>query len=303
MDFIAAAHADTNTTATLTVNVPTGTQDGDIIFAYLKGTAPFTPPSGWTHLADTLDASTGNTHALYYRIASSEPASYDWTANSGSRYGVTHATFRDGFDTSDPIDVVSDTGYVVNNATLRAASMVVSAVDSPLIFFGGFHLSAVQTISPATNPATFAEHVDTWNSSSRFGREIASVTWSGSGATGDMDATISVATVSKHAFAVALNPDSGQVIEVGQPSETDTALGVAHLKSRSVGLVSETDTAFSLGRLKSRLVGLVTEADSALALVTSLAVAAILQFSLVFSLWRGLTQRLRRSRKPPWTDT
>ena len=242
--FVAAAHGDANSTS-VTVNKPTGTADGDIEFLLLKHLANEDPNSGltgWTQLGTRrYDATSGSSHSLYYRIAASEGASYTIGWATSGRSGATVATYRDGFDTADPIDVVSDTAYTTSNATVRAAGMTVSAANSPLIWFGNTHNSSSATMTPATNPGTFVEDVDNWNSTSRWGREIASFVWTGSGATGDMDATNSVSTTTKHAFAVALNPSGGSA------ATTTPGTGSAITQGRAPSAIGEINTGITTG--------------------------------------------------------
>ncbi len=242
--FVAAAHGDAISTS-VTVNKPTGTADGDIEFLLLKHLANEDPNSGltgWTQLGTRrYDATSGSSHSLYYRIAASEGASYTIGWATSGRSGATVATYRDGFDTADPIDVVSDTAYTTSNATVRAAGMTVSAANSPLIWFGNTHNSSSATMTPATNPGTFVEDVDNWNSTSRWGREIASFVWTGSGATGDMDATNSVSTTTKHAFAVALNPSGGSA------ATTTPGTGSAITQGRAPSAIGEINTGITTG--------------------------------------------------------
>ena len=205
--FVAAAHYDSASSASAVVTKPTGTADNDILFALVKritATDPSTVPTGWAQIGKLSGGAAPNW--LYWKLAASEGADYTWGWAAAERTGVTIAAYRDGFSTAAPIDVVSATAYVTSDTINRAASMLVTAVNSPLIFFCSVHDPSSRTHTPPTVPATFAEDVDTGNTDSRMSREIASVVWTGSGATGNMDATISVATADKRAFAVALNP-------------------------------------------------------------------------------------------------
>lgn len=211
--FVAVAHSvDATPVTSLACNKPTGTVDNDIMFAFIKrndSTAPSVVPSGWTLTADN-PVGGGNSFWLYHRVASSEGSSYTWQWAAGGRTGISIVTYRDGFDTTTPIDVVSDTVYTTSNTTVRAASMTVTAVNSPIIFFGATHATASMTYDTApTTPTTLAEDVDYYDATGRFGRGIHSAVWTGSGATGDMDAVISSVQTDKHAFAVALVPSAG----------------------------------------------------------------------------------------------
>lgn len=213
--FVAAGHYNNASSAAAVVPKPAGTVADDLMWAFLKSVngAPTSAPSGWVYVADTDEAGSGSNFSLYYKVAGgSEPADYTWNFAVAGRLGGTIPTYRDGFNISTPLDVFSDTAYTVSNTISRAAGMTVTAPNSPLIFFGGTHSSAEDTFTPPTNPTAFAEDVDAGagtGGTSRFSREIASVVWTGSGATGNMDATINVTTTTKHAFAVALNPSVG----------------------------------------------------------------------------------------------
>lgn len=209
--FVAVAHStDSASTASLACNKPTGTVDNDIMFAFIKrndSTDPNTVPTGWT-LAGSRVPGGANSFWLYYRVASSEGASYTWGWAAAGRTGISIATYRDGFNTSSPIDVVSNTSYVTSDTTVRAASVSAAAANSPIVFFGGVHNASSVTFTPPSGPSAMAEDVDYYNDQSRFARTFASLIWTGSGATGNMDATASITTIDKHAFAIVLVPST-----------------------------------------------------------------------------------------------
>lgn len=207
--FVAAAHYDNVSSSSGVVTKPTGTADNDIMFTLIKRigtTDPNSVPSGWTLVTTRRDLAGGSSFWLYWKLAASEGTDYTWGWAAAARLGITVYTYRGGFDTADPIDVVSDTAYVTSNTTVRAATMTVTAANSVLLFFGGINQSSSITYTAPTVPASMTEDVDQYSDQSRFGRTVASLVWTGSGATGDMDATASGTTVDKHAFAVALNP-------------------------------------------------------------------------------------------------
>lgn len=211
--FVAAGtHYDSASSTSAVVPVPAGTAENDILFALVKygssfGPAPTGPGSGWVSIADDTDGNSGSNWSVWWKLAvASEAADYTWTSTSGRTGGIMYA-FRDGFDTADAIDVVSaDANYFTNDTTNRASGITVAAANSPLIFFGMGHGSSALTQTVPTNPTTFTEHNDSYGANSRFWRQCASVIWSGSGATGNIDSTISSSTIEKVSFAVALNP-------------------------------------------------------------------------------------------------
>jgi hypothetical protein len=206
------AHSTDSAAATsLACNVPTGTVNGDLMFMLIKRGTNGDPSgglTGWT-LGQSNTPAGATSHWVYYRVASSEPASYtpDWGASS-SRTGVTIITFTGNH--ASPIDAWSDTAYTTSDTTLRAAAFTVGAANYHLVLFGCQHSSASVTVTTgATVPITFTERVNDWTSASRFSRYIASGDWSGSGSTGTIDATLSATSIDKHMFAVSIIPAAG----------------------------------------------------------------------------------------------
>lgn len=188
----------------LSPSVPFSVNDDDILFAYIAlsiGQAISSAPSGWASLGND----TAQKHYLYYKIASSESGSYTWTWGSDSKARIQIAAYRGGFDPGDPIDATSNTDYVTSDTTVRAASFSVTNTDSTIIFAGCGYGAAACTFTPPTNPGTFTEDVDAGDSSSDRYITFAHYEWPSSGATGDIDATFSTTTTTKHAFAVSLN--------------------------------------------------------------------------------------------------
>lgn len=235
-DYVHHTNFDSNSATDIVLTKPTGTTTNDMLFALLKngnGDDPSAVPSGWALVDGTAsDAlSTGPKHFLYYLVAGgSEPADYTWTWASAARSGGTMICYRDGFDTVTPIDVLSNTSYETSDTNCRAASMTVSATGSPLIFFGCVHenLDTV-TFGVPNNPsgATWTERVDTIDfTNSRFGRAISDTIWSSSGATSDMDSTMSHTKTAKHAFAVALNPASGRTAKNTRSNPLGVEIGM-----------------------------------------------------------------------------
>lgn len=212
--FVNAAHADGNAVTSVAPSVPASVADGDLLLTFLKSTNaaeadPSTVPSGWTQVAKAVPAGS-STYWVYYKIAASESGSYTWGWAGAARRAATVVAYRDGFSISSVSDfTVSNTTYITANTTVRAASFSVPSSNSPLIWIGSSHFSSAQTLTTPTVPTGWASDVDdNWSSASRGLREIASMTWSSSGATGDIDSTLSTSNGDKHAFALALNPST-----------------------------------------------------------------------------------------------
>lgn len=231
-DYVHHTNFDNTVVTDIVLTKPTGTTTNDILFALLKngnGADPSATPSGWSLVAsDVLTA--GSKHFLYRLVAGgSEPANYTWTWAASTRLGGTMICYRDGFNTAGPIDVTSNTSYETSDTTCRAASMTVTNTGSPLIFFGcvADNLDTV-TFGLPNNPsgATWTERVDTHDpSNSRFARVISDTIWASSGATSDMDSTMSHTKTAKHAFAVALVP-SGRSSKNTRPAPLGVEVGM-----------------------------------------------------------------------------
>ena len=86
--------------------------------------------------------------------------------------------------------------------------MTTSVVSEVLLFFGAMEKSTETPTftKPSVPTSDWAENVDYGHADSDFWREVCSMTWSSSGATGNMDATSTSTASTKHAFAVALKP-------------------------------------------------------------------------------------------------
>jgi len=249
---------------------PSGVADGDILFTLIKritDTDPTTSPSGWTLLGKDITTG-GSGHWLYYKIAASEPADYTWGWAGSQRTGIQVIAYRDGFDTADPIDVVSNTSYETSNNNARAASISAAAANSPLIYFGNFHTSSSRTWTAPASPAGFAEDLDAYGGGARWAREVASQVLAASGATGDMDGVFSGAVdTNKHAFAVILNPASGGIsasLAATLGAITPTATAQIRINGRVAGTLGNTTLA-ATGRVSTaaRLAG--TLGDTTLA--------------------------------------
>lgn len=119
-----ATNATNGAGSSQSVNVPTGTVNGDVMLAFINGyksggttvSVPNTP-AGWTLLPGEStggDKSAGGGGAgnaalgVYYRIAASEPASYTFSNNAaGDAYLDVAISAYSGVDTSSPFNLTS----------------------------------------------------------------------------------------------------------------------------------------------------------------------------------------------------
>jgi hypothetical protein len=201
ISYISTSYNTAIATSYVNVSVPAGVQDDDLLVAFVgSGSSALNYATGWTLVGNY------NVFAAFYKIASSESGPYTFGQISPSRIRAQVCCYRGGFNTADPIDVISATPYTNFDTILRAAGVTVSAANSNIIFWGGSAQTAALTYTPPINPLTFVEDVDDGDTTADVWFEFSHRQWSGSGATGDIDATISVARNVKYAVALVLNP-------------------------------------------------------------------------------------------------
>jgi hypothetical protein len=110
--FVAAA-GNTGSSNNLTVNVPAGTANDDVMVMNVTGGQTITDPTGWTPIDSSVS---GAYHAkTYYRVASSEPASYTVSFGSFTTTIAVINTYR-GVDTTNPINAHSLQNYASASA-------------------------------------------------------------------------------------------------------------------------------------------------------------------------------------------
>jgi hypothetical protein len=205
---IDATVANSSAADTLSCDKPAGTAQNDIMFAlvFCYGGSITSSPTGWTLLASS------GMHYLYYKVAgASEPASYTWKLSASVQFAISIITYRDGFDTANPIESYSNTPYTTADQSIVAGAVTTSGANHAILVFAQQYTSLERThTAPATQDDQWAEDLDTHDAAAKCARAIYSDVWSESGSTGTITVTSNVSTgTNKHAFAVALNPPSG----------------------------------------------------------------------------------------------
>jgi hypothetical protein len=230
----------------VTVNAPSGVTDGDLMFTFIMnyGYIIDSVPSGWNSL---LSATPGTDHYyLYWKWASSEPASYTWSFSASARVHIVCVAYycsAGEFDSSkaSPFDVTSSSNYRTNDTILRAASMTTTRSGDPLFFFGGVYSTSGKTLTKPSIPTSdwVADYNRGSAATSRFYGIICSMIWTSYGSTTNMDATISSNVGTKHAFAVSYKSDYLIVSEnLRLLSVCNKSMPILRLISDSVALLS-----------------------------------------------------------------
>lgn len=138
----ANAPAPTAIGTTSVCPVPTGTVNGDLLLMFSANSGPgaYTNPTGWTLIqSQTKDGASDVEGACWYRIASSEPASYTLTETTGSTTIITvMACYTGGINSASPI---RSSGVIASGATAVSTSptpvllSTVGASDTVVIFY------------------------------------------------------------------------------------------------------------------------------------------------------------------------
>lgn len=133
--FVAATSTSFTTATSVVASVPAGTSDDDAIIALLTVNSllrPATTPVGWTLLRTVSGASAMRTY-VYYRIASSEPASYEFSWGGGTTQGVVHLLSYSGADMVDPVNASGGDDGTANLAT--SPSIVTDTPDCTVVSY------------------------------------------------------------------------------------------------------------------------------------------------------------------------
>jgi hypothetical protein len=130
-------------TTTFVLNVPAGVQDGDVMIATLSTNAgTLTKPAASNWFALTTSATKGT----WYKVASSEPASYTWTDGAVSTNWAGIVDAYTGVDTNSVPEV---TGALLTGATAAVTwTSITSTTDQAMSIAASFENNNVDTIVP-----------------------------------------------------------------------------------------------------------------------------------------------------------
>lgn len=199
--FIASAASTFSSGNALTCTVPSGKTDGDIMIAAFTsdaGGGPTVTLTGWTLIQDSAGSTPSARLVTWYRIASSEPATYQVTISGGAVamvFGI--AIFRPGNATQP--DTSSQQINTASSANVDAAT-ITPTVGSAVVFVGCSNNESVTFTPPSgyteiITPAVIADATLT----------VCCVEDWGGGATGTITATQSLSAESM-AHLIAIKP-------------------------------------------------------------------------------------------------
>lgn len=133
------AQSQTSTTTSVTVTKPTNTSDGDFMIAFLTvGSNITSAPSGWTLHSGFLHDNV-NWSYVYWKIAASEGASYQWQFGSATMV-ASIATYRGD---KGKIQIHSDRYFSQDTGDPVTTPTIVTAATSKILYYTARRQGAV----------------------------------------------------------------------------------------------------------------------------------------------------------------
>ncbi len=148
-----------NSASIATVNKPSGTVDGDLLIGFLTSlsAATLSAPAGWTPITTV---GPGIRTRAWYRIASSEPNSYNFTSNVPIDYLYANVFRYSGANSSNPIDSYDSETGTSSGGEIATAAVTTTTANTKILKFGaldyGF-LGAPANISGYTSRESFSD--------------------------------------------------------------------------------------------------------------------------------------------------
>lgn len=192
--------------STLTISKPSGTTDGDLLIAifYLESDTNTwsSVPSGWQTGPTIANAGEFKLH-LFWKIASSEPASWNWTPTSSAWRAGFCAAYSGALGTDlSRVEISGGSqGDSVSPATSQTAPSITTSTDADLVVFVYGNFSGTD----ATAITGFASN----NRQTFGGLLLADAIKTPAGATGTTAPSSGVGTQDYAAMHVAFLLDTG----------------------------------------------------------------------------------------------
>ena len=198
--------ATCNATANTSVSVPGGTTNGDVMLMVInsKDNAAQATPTGWTRVGTQLNNTTALTTNIFYRVASSEPASYAPTT-TGVSHCLSISSFS-GVDTTSPINASSQRANP-SSTTITADAITPSVAGTEVVFISGYGNDETHSGYSGTNP-TFAERLDAKTAAGTDNAiALASGAKTDTTSTGNRTANATSPAAANNGYLIALAPE------------------------------------------------------------------------------------------------
>lgn len=204
--------------ANTVISKPSGTADGDVLFAFLAGsrnggTNPSisSVPSGWTEIHNsTCDTSTGRM-VSYYKVASSEGSNWTWTWNSANPDTCGAVIRVSGGINPSVIALATDDGSVDSDSTPTFTGGVTPSAADSLLILAGYSKDAGNAHSSqaiTTSNPTWSERLDQSVGVTNSVLSIVTANRTQATATGDFSLTVDSGSASTDAIGhlISISP-------------------------------------------------------------------------------------------------
>lgn len=230
--FAGATTSDTS----VTNDVPSGTVDGDILlWAISGGTATPATPSGWSPWASHVNT---NKLTIFYRFASSEPASYTASGLTAGSYTAEMSAYR-GVDQTTPQDATPTTGTSsvpsITTVTPNAYAVVHGKCKSATGVTNTNWTSSNGTVAGQTTMTTSGSTNDT-SATTYLARPTAGAVTVGLQASGTVTSQIRISSALRPA---AITADASRTVTAGLTSDSVVTRPVSATEAVTAGLTAD----------------------------------------------------------------
>lgn len=149
---VASATASVSGSQTLTITKPTGTADGDLMIMHIiRSDTTVATPSGWTLKDSDTTASNGYTY-LFYKVASSEGASYSVLTLGGGNVAAIGSIVTLRYQNSSAFDQQSKTVDTTVDTTANGTAITPTTKPQSLLL----SFTSAYTVVGVSHPASFS---------------------------------------------------------------------------------------------------------------------------------------------------
>ena len=240
----------TSANADTAITKPSGCVDGDLLVTHITLTSTavtITTLSGWT-LKEGPNNSTGSDARAYvfYRIASSEGATYTWHQNAGPASIVIQCLCFSGVDGTTPIEVSATPAAPAAGTSHASGNAVTSTGGDLMVYLAGFDGTTTGVGNQWTPPTGYSEQTDIEGGSALYC--TAATKTEASPGTFSATAT-SVATDECIVYLLALKPAGGGAVDATGTLTVNsaTATGGSHTATAAATATTTAGSATGAG--------------------------------------------------------
>lgn len=211
ISFVAAASNGTGVATSVSIDVPTGTQNGDMMVAVFgNGDAGGTEPtcSGWTRIGYVEDtAGSDGMISMFYRVASGEPTDYTFSypSSSSNQTSGIIGTYR-GVDGALDVSYVEGSHYIKNLDTSGVSTprAITTSTDGAFVIIGSWwQQTSTTSVTPSSGYTEAAELIE----NNRFAHlQHKLVSPAGTETPGSITANGGLSTLDMHHITIAIRP-------------------------------------------------------------------------------------------------